>query len=140
MFVYAAAVLCLLLLAVSGVLTYKNSKLIAHKRTSNVPVLPAARYTVVNMKRLIEDDRAEGVPLLQVTFDEQGETCHLYLCRVSGGSGDLRLGEADQIYEQRLRELLNKGCSITAVLTNDNVKLDEEEQQIVQRLKKLPAH
>lgn len=140
MFVYAAAALCLLLLAVSGVLTYKNSKLIAHKRTLNAPVLPKARYTVVNMKSLIEDHHAEGVPLLQITYDEQGETCHLYLCRVSGGSGDLRLGEADQIYEQRLQELLNKGCSITAVLSFDELNLDEEEQQIIHRLKKLPAH
>ncbi|MBT2291677.1 hypothetical protein J7E73_21610 [Paenibacillus albidus] len=117
--IYGLGAVVFLLLLAAGILAYQNSKLIS-SRTREGKELPGA-YSTYSVYQLTGPGLPEAdsdIPLFRLTVPARSpadrsaslqEKYSLVLCRLPGGQGEMRLGEAKLFMLSSIRELRGEG-------------------------------
>lgn len=138
--VLAIMIAVLLLLVVSGVLTYQNSRLIAGKEKGNEPVDPASlRYSVLSGHAAgFDSGSSRIVPLFQVRVPrgqtsagaDELSTALLCLYRDDSGDGEMTLLEAKTYMISRILAFSRQGDSLEIEIFEDRTVCVREEEML----------
>ena len=134
--IYVAFVVAIIMLGAASVLAWKNSQIIAEKRTSNGPAVTSLQYTVHMTSQWQEKDAQTLVALFHTSYMVGEQRMHAYLCRVMGIRGELKLNEAENVLLHNIRNAKQKGKLLSGVAIHESV-IHEEEIEVLNRLEKV---
>ncbi|OAB45185.1 hypothetical protein [Paenibacillus antarcticus] len=134
--IYVALVVAIIMLGAAGVLAWKNSQIIAGKRTSNGPDATSLQYTVHMTNQWQEQDAVTLVALFHTSYVVGEQHMNAYLCRVTGKRGELKLYEAENVLLHNIRNAKQKGTLLSGVAMHELV-VHEEEKEVLNRLEKV---
>ena len=132
MMLYAGIAACLILLAVSGWLAYRNSIIIAEKKQEPETPKKPSEYTLLKGNNIPPEEKSL-VPLTRLTYREGGTETAVTLCRLDEAEGDLRLEEAEKLFAGHLRQAIQDGTYVNCT-SNRHLLKGAEEINMVQRL------
>ncbi|WP_340023139.1 hypothetical protein MHI24_29665 [Paenibacillus sp. FSL K6-1096] len=100
----------LFLLAAAGIIAYQNSRILAAQKTDH-SMVPAGKrmYSVYDQSFTPETELPEAVPLFQFTAAGGGTETARTLCRVTAGTGEMALSEAQHYMLGILRQAAIQG-------------------------------
>ncbi|GIO48115.1 hypothetical protein J34TS1_28800 [Paenibacillus azoreducens] len=139
---YIGCALAILILALAGMLAWRNSRIIAGEREVKGDVPAFSSYTVQVSRQAEAERPGEVIPLLEASFKEAEGTVHVCLCRMNGTISELKLGHAVQIMELTCSEFAAKGEMLDIISCQHAVENAEENDAVTrleQQLQQLRA-
>lgn len=129
--VYIGYVLGVLILAASGILAWRNSRIIKHDRKTKGAIPAVSSYTVQVTRQSKLEDSGNITALLEATYQEPEGTVRVCLCRMNGTISELKLNHAVQIMEHTCSEFADKGAALNISSYHEALQNEDEKSALI---------
>lgn len=136
---YVMLVVLIILLLAGGILTYQNSKLVSRTVQGKDSTRGSSLlYSVYNLSISNEMDEYTAIPLFLLHVEashSSGKRPKLLLCKVSDGSGEMTLNDAESWMLNQIRETIKPGIPAQHTAYLDQTD-DDGERELIMKLVK----